>query len=270
MTVSPPHSAEPVTPASLAAMKAGGQPIACLTAYEASFARLMDRAMTDLILVGDSLGTVVQGHDSTVPVAVDDIVYHCRCVKRGIERAFLMADMPLAGLGSHAQALHNARRIMREGGAAMVKIETDENGIGTIRMLHENSVPVCAHIGLLPQKEYHRGRLTMRGKTPQAAAALLQHARQCVAHGAGLLLVEYIAFELARRITREVPVPVIGIGSGPHCDGQILVMHDIIGASKQRPKFAHDFLHDARSLEEAFGAYVAAVKAGRFPAHEGC
>lgn len=259
------NSNDAVTLSTLSEMKQAGEPIACLTAYDASFARLMDKASVDVILIGDSLGMVMQGHDSTNFVSVSDIVYHCRCVKRAIKRAYLVADMPFMSINSQDQALYNACRIMQEGGAKMVKVEADEKALGIIRVLRDCSVPVCAHIGLLPQQEYQKGDMSVRGKTRATAAALLAHAEQCVEHGADIILMECIAADLARQITQKLSVPVIGIGCGPDCDGQILVMHDVIGASKQCPGFAANFLSEASSLEEAFSDYISAVRAKRFP-----
>ncbi len=259
------NSDDAVTLPALFEMKQAGEPIVCLTAYDASFARLMDKASADVILVGDSLGMVVQGHDSTNFVSVSDIIYHCRCVRRATKRAYLIADMPFMSISTPGQALYNARRIMQEGGAKMVKVEVDQKALGIIRALSDRSVPVCAHIGLLPQQEYQKGDMGIRGKTHAAAAALLAHAQQCAEHGADILLMECISADLARQITQTLSVPVIGIGCGPDCDGQILVMHDVIGASKQCPHFAHNFLRAASSLEEAFADYIAAVRTKQFP-----
>lgn len=252
----------------LLAMKKAAQPIACLTAYDASFARAIDTAMTDVILVGDSLGMVVQGHESTIHTTVSDIIYHSRCVSRVLQRAFLIADMPFMSCSSVGQTLYNARRLLQEGGAKMVKIEADTQSLECIKALSDCAVPVCAHIGLLPQQQYKKGRCKAQDTTPAQQQALLEHAQQCVEAGADLLIAECIPPQLAEKISASLDTPLIGIGSGLHCDGQILVMHDVIGISKQRPKFAHNFLQDTHSLQDAFCAYVNAVKQRQFPTDE--
>lgn len=249
----------------LLAMKKAGEPIASLTAYEASFARLMDRVGVDIILVGDSLGMVVQGHDTTLPVSIDDMVYHTRCVRRGVERALVMADMPFASYECDHQTLETAERLVEEGGATAVKIEVDEALLPAIAALSSASIPVCAHIGLLPQQQYQQGQIKTPVSTPQSDELLLAHALDCVKHGADLLLAECIDPAVAKEITAQTQVPLIGIGSGADCDGQILVMHDVIGISHKKPKFARNFLTDAGSVEAAFANYVAAVKNKTFP-----
>ncbi len=249
----------------LAGMKQAGEPIACLTAYEASFARAMDRAGVDLVLVGDSLGMVVQGRHTTIAVSTDDVAYHCRCVQPALTRAMLAADLPFMSCLSPLQALDRAKRLMQHGGAQMVKLEVAEGAGAVIAALGGQGVAVCAHVGLKPQSVHKLGGLRRQGEEPAAADALVRQAVECVEHGADMVLVEYVPDELARRLTREVPVPVIGIGAGPHCDGQILVMHDVLGVNDHPPKFAKNFLREAGSVEEAFAAYVRAVKSRAFP-----
>ena len=249
----------------LTTMKQSGEPIACLTAYDASFAGLIDQAMTDVILVGDSLGIVIQGHDSTIPVAINDVIYHCRCVKNALERAYLIADMPFMNCSSKQQIMDSAELLLTEGGAEMIKLEVDDAMLEVVPQLVEQSIPVCAHIGLLPQHEYKQGSLKMKGTSFEAAEHLLRHAKQCVEYGAGLIIAEYIPADLARQIAQEITVPLIGIGAGVHCDGQILVMHDVIGVSEKSPSFAHNFLKDSDSVQSAFVDYVRAVKKRQFP-----
>ncbi|MGM0563316.1 MAG: 3-methyl-2-oxobutanoate hydroxymethyltransferase [Pseudomonadota bacterium] len=258
-----------VTVNQLGKMKAGGEKIACLTAYDASFAEQLDGAGVEVVLVGDSLGMVVQGLDSTVPVTMDDMVYHTRAVARGNRSALLMADMPFMSYATEEQALVNAARLMQEGGAQMVKLETTEGQIGIIRRLVDAGVPVCAHLGLRPQSVHKLGGYRVQGRDSEAAAAMLEEARELEAAGADCLLLECVPAELARRITEAVGIPVIGIGAGPDTDGQILVLYDILGISKgKRPKFSRDYLTGRGSIGEAIEAYVAEVKQGQFPSVE--
>lgn len=249
----------------LAAMKAAREPIACLTAYDATFARAMDAAGVDLVLVGDSLGMVVQGRRTTIPVATRDVAYHCRCVGRAVERAMVAADLPFLSCPTPARALVAARRLMQSG-AEIVKLEAGVDAPAVIAALSGHGVPVCAHVGLQPQSVHKLGGLHRQGEDPAAAEALVRQAEACVAHGADLVLVEYVPQDLGRQLARSLAVPVIGIGAGRDCDGQILVMHDVLGVNPRPPKFATDFLRDAASVEGAFAAYVRAVKARDFPA----
>lgn len=256
----------PVRISDLYQMKSAGQAIACLTAYDASFARAIDKAMVDVILVGDSLGMVLQGYDSTTHVTVDDMVYHSRCVRRAVQRAYLVADMPFASYSSEEQCLANAQRLLQEGGVQMVKLEVDEASLSCIKALHDQGIPVCAHIGLLPQQVSHAGKYKTQAPDSEQQQDLLQHAEHCLQQGADLLLAECIHPQTASAIAASSEVPLIGIGSGADCDGQILVMHDVIGISKKQPKFAHNFLQGTHSIEDAFTAYTNAVKQREFPA----
>jgi len=246
-------------------MKKAGEPIACLTAYDASFARAAERAGADLVLVGDSLGTVVQGRRTTIAVTTDDIAYHCRCAGRGLARAMLAADLPFMSCLSPLQALDRAKRLMQRGGAQMVKLEVAEGAPAIIAALAGQGVAVCAHVGLKPQSVHKLGGLRRQAEAPAEADALVRQARECVAHGADMVLAEYVPDALGRRLARELEAPVIGIGAGPDCDGQILVMHDVLGVNDHPPKFARDFLRGAASVEEAFADYVRAVKSRDFP-----
>jgi len=260
---------KPVTVADLARMKADGEKIACLTAYDASFAALQDRAGTDVILVGDSLGMVVQGEDTTVPVSVDDMVYHSRITAAGRQRPFLIADLPFLSYATKHDALATSRRLMQEGKAQMVKFEGGGLQADTIEHLSARGVPVCAHIGLQPQLVHKLGGFKVQGREGAAAAEMKRDARLLEQAGADMLLLECVPSDLGAEITANANVPVIGIGAGPDTDGQILVIYDILGLSPGRkPRFVKDFMAEAGSIEEAVAAYVHAVKSGAYPAPE--
>jgi 3-methyl-2-oxobutanoate hydroxymethyltransferase len=260
----------PKTISQLSAMHQSGEKIVFLTAYEASFAALMDHAGVDAILVGDSLGNVIQGHQSTTPVTIDEMVYHTKCVSRGNQSAFLMADMPFASYSTPEQAMENAARLMRAG-AQMVKLEGGEWLANTIKFLVDRSVPVCAHLGLMPQSVHTLGGFKVQGKSPEAAKKLIAEAKLLEEAGAQMLLLEAIPSELGSQVTQAIQIPTIGIGAGPDCSGQVLVMHDMLGAFPGRtPKFVKNFLEGQASIEAAIKAYVTAVKAGSFPAPEHC
>jgi 3-methyl-2-oxobutanoate hydroxymethyltransferase len=252
-------------------MKQAREPIACLTAYDASFAQLVDMAGTDVVLVGDSLGMVIQGHDTTVPVTVDDVIYHTRNVARGLRRAFLMTDMPFMSYTTPEQALANAVRLMQQGGAMMVKLEGGQGQAAVVEYLARHDVPVCAHLGLKPQSVHKIGGFKVQGRDEEAALRMLQDARALEAAGADLLLLECVPSAVGRQITAEVGVPVIGIGAGPGVDGQILVLYDILGITQGRtPRFVKNYLAGRDSPLEALKAYVRAVKTREYPAPEHC
>ncbi len=261
---------KPVTVATLQAMKQKGEKIACLTAYDYSFASLLDRAGVDLVMVGDSLGMVVQGHESTLPVSVAEMVYHTRCVARGVQRALLVADLPFMSYQrSPEQALDNAGRLMRRGGAHVVKLEGGEPMATTIRFLVERGVPVCAHLGLTPQSVHQLGGYRVQGRDADSAERLRRDARAVADAGASLLVLEAVPAELARGITQALAIPTIGIGAGVDCDGQVLVLHDMLGVyPRGSPKFSRDFMQGAGSIDDAVRGYVAAVKARTFPGPE--
>lgn len=265
----PTPARERLTVPALRKLKAQGQRIVALTAYDAGFARSMDTAGIDLVLVGDSLGMVCQGHDSTLPVTVDDIVYHVACVARGLARTFLVADLPFQADASPARALDASVRCL-QAGAAMVKLEGAGHKLDVIRHLAEREIPVCAHLGLTPQSVLRLGGYKVQGREADAAAKLLSDAQAVVAAGADLLVLECVPSALAQRITAAVAVPTIGIGAGPHCDGQILVMHDLLGLNSghRRPRFVKDFLAGGGSVLGAFQAYAQAVRDGSFPSAE--
>lgn len=258
-----------VTRLTLQRMKAAGEPIVSLTAYDASFARLLDEAGVDIVLVGDSLGMVIQGRDSTLPVGVDDMVYHAACVARGCERALRVVDMPFMSYATPDQALTNAARLMREGAAEMVKLEGGRVIEPVVRHLTAHGVPVCGHLGLLPQSVHQIGGYRVQGRESDQAEAILADAHALVQAGVSLLVLECIPATLSEQITREIAVPTIGIGAGPACDGQVLVLYDMLGITPgKRPRFAKDFMAEAGSVAGAIQAYVDAVRARRFPGPE--
>lgn len=255
-----------VTVATLRRMKEEGKKIAALTAYDASFAAILDRAGVDVVLVGDSLGMVIQGHDTTVPVTMDDMVYHARAVARACRRPLLMVDMPFASYASPEQAFANAARLMQEGGARMVKLEGGAAQVDVVRYLSERGIPVCAHLGLTPQSVHKLGGYRVQGREEAAARAMGEDARALEAAGADVLLLECVPAPLAAEIARAMTIPVIGIGAGRDCDGQILVLYDMLGITPgRRPSFSKDFLAGRDGVQAAVEAFVAAVKAGEFP-----
>jgi 3-methyl-2-oxobutanoate hydroxymethyltransferase len=260
---------QPLSVVDIKSMKQRGEKISCLTAYDASFSAVLDKAGVDMILVGDSLGMVVQGHASTVPVTMDDMVYHVHCVTRVSRRALVIADLPFMSYASLEAAAQNAARLMQAGGAQMVKLEGAK--LEVIRFLIEQGVPVCGHLGLLPQSIYQLGRYQVQGKAEAEAAMILKQAQQLEAAGVTLLVLECVPAELARKITETIQIPVIGIGAGADCDGQVLVLYDMLNISLgKRPRFSKNFLQDADSIESAVRCYVQEVKQSRFPAQEHC
>lgn len=261
----------PVNVATLAKMKSDGQPIVCLTAYDASYAVLVDRAGVDLVLVGDSLGMVIQGHDTTVPVTVSDIIYHTRNVARGLQRAFLVSDMPFMSYVEPAQALDNAVHMMQDGGAMMIKLEGGDGQVEIVEHLAKHDIPVCAHLGLKPQSVHKIGGFKVQGREPDKAKQMIKSARNLEGAGADLLLLECVPNELGKAITETVKVPVIGIGAGPSVDGQILVLYDILDITQGRtPRFVQNFTVGQQSPLDAIKAYVQAVKDRKYPAPEHC
>jgi 3-methyl-2-oxobutanoate hydroxymethyltransferase len=239
--------------------------IAMLTCYDASFATVLDRAGIDTLLIGDSLGMVIQGHDSTLPVTVEDVAYHTRAVARGSQRAFIVADMPFGSYqGSPAQALENAVRLM-QAGAQMVKLEGGDEMSPTIAFLVERGIPVCAHVGLTPQHVNRFGGYRIQGRG-QAAARIRAAARSVVQAGAEMMVIEAVPEPLARAIAVESKALTIGIGASAACSGQVLVLHDMLGvAADKRPRFVKNFLQDSGSVEAAARAYLEQVRSGTFP-----
>jgi 3-methyl-2-oxobutanoate hydroxymethyltransferase len=261
----------PVNVSTLRRMKADKEPIACITAYDASFALLVDRAGSDLVLVGDSLGMVVQGHDTTVPVTVDHMIYHSRLVARGLSRAFLVVDMPFMSYTSPDQALENAVRLMQEGGAMMVKLEGGAGQVAIVEHLTRHDIPVCAHLGLKPQSVHKLGGFKVQGRDADQARKMAEDALALQNAGADIVLLECVPNEVGHAVTESLHVPVIGIGAGPHVDGQILVLYDLLGITQGRmPRFVRNFMQDADSIAEAIGMYVSAVKDRSYPAAEHC
>lgn len=261
----------PVNVATLRKMKQEGQPIACITAYDASYAQLVDRAGADVVLVGDSLGMVIQGHDTTVPVTVDDMVYHSKMVARGLNHAFLMVDMPFMSYTSPEQALENAVRLMQEGGAMMIKLEGGEGQIEIVQHLARHDIPVCAHIGLKPQSVHKIGGFKVQGRDPDHASEMVRAAEQLQSCGADIVLLECVPNELGQAVTEALDVPVIGIGAGPKVDGQILVLYDILGITLGRtPRFVRNYTPGTDSPLEAIANYVQSVRDGSYPAPEHC
>lgn len=258
----------PLTLVDLRRMKSRGERMVCLTAYDASFARLMDEAGAELVLVGDSLGMVVQGHDTTLPVTVDEIIYHTRCVARGLSRALLMADLPFMSYATPEQALASAARLMKEGGAQVVKLEGGAPQLETVRALSRQGIPVCAHLGLTPQSVHKLGGYRVQGREPQAAQAMLDDAQALEQAGADLLILECIPSPLAAEITRALTIPVIGIGAGPACDGQVLVSYDLLGLTARPPKFARNYAQSHGAPDKALRAFIADVRSGAFPGPE--
>jgi 3-methyl-2-oxobutanoate hydroxymethyltransferase len=258
--------AKPWTVPMLADAKRDGRKLVMLTAYDAGFARVMDDNGVDLVLVGDSLGMVVQGHDSTLPVTVDDIVYHVRCVARGLSHALLIADLPFGADASPERALEASLRCL-QAGAAMVKLEGAGHKLEIIHHLVEREIPVCAHLGLTPQSVLRLGGYKVQGREEAAAARLREDAQSVAAAGASLLVLECVPSSLASAITRASTIPTIGIGAGIDCDGQVLVLHDLLGANTghRRPKFVKDFLAEGGSIAGAVRAYADAVRSGAFP-----
>ena len=258
--------ARPVTLATLGRMKHSGEKIACLTAYDASFAALEDRNGVDVVLVGDSLGMVVQGHKTTLGTTIEDMVYHSRITAAGLSRAFLMADMPFLSYVSEHAALETARRLMGQGAAQMVKLEGGAVLAGVVEALAARGVPVCAHIGLQPQQVHKLGGYRVQGRDEHMAASIREDARVLEAAGADVLLLECLPSAIGAAVAAAARVPVIGIGAGPDTDGQILVLYDILGLSPgPGPRFARDFLRDTGSLDAAAAGFVAAVKNGGYP-----
>jgi 3-methyl-2-oxobutanoate hydroxymethyltransferase len=261
----------PVNVSTLRTMKDKGEPIACLTAYDASFAVLVDAAGVDLVLVGDSLGMVIQGHDTTVPVTVDDVVYHSRAVARGLRRAFLVADMPFMSYANPDQALENSVRMMQQGGAMMIKLEGGEGQVEIVEHLARHDIPVCAHLGLKPQSVHKIGGFRVQGREADKAKNMRRAAKKLQDAGADIVLLECVPSELGQSIRDSLEVPVIGIGAGPDVDGQILVLYDILDITQGKtPRFVRNVQAGCSSPLEAIRAYVEAVKDRSYPAPEHC
>jgi len=252
----------------LRAFKEAGEKFTCITSYDATFSHVVSAAGVDVILVGDSLGMVLQGHDSTLPVTMEQMIYHTESVKRGNQGALIMADMPFMSYATPEQALDNAALLM-QAGAHMVKIEGGEWLCETIHMLSERGIPVCAHLGLTPQSVNKLGGYKVQGRESAQADEMVAHAQAQEQAGADIILLECVPSELGEKITHSVSTPVIGIGAGAGTDAQVLVLHDLLGITPgRRAKFVKNFMTEADSIEGAIEAYINAVKNGQFPAAE--
>jgi 3-methyl-2-oxobutanoate hydroxymethyltransferase len=247
-------------------MTRAGEKIAMLTCYDAGFARVLDDAGVDVLLVGDSLGMVVQGHSSTLPVTIQDAQYHTSCVARGNRTAWIIGDMPFGSYHeSIEQAVNNATRLMQSG-AHMVKVEGGGWTAPIVRALVERGIPVCAHLGFTPQSVHALGGYRIQGRDEAAAQALKQHAQELADAGAGMLVLELMPSAVAKQLTQSLSIPVIGIGAGLDCSGQVLVLYDALGMTRgKQPRFVRNFSESGLSIEDAVRLYVAEVKAGRFP-----
>ena len=259
---------KPVNLTTLRKMKQAGEKFTCLTAYDFTFAHVLDQCGVEVLLVGDSLGMVIQGQDSTLPVTVDDMVYHTRAVRRGARNALIMTDMPFLSQTSPAEALENAGRLMREG-AHIVKLEGGAYLTHTIEELSKYGIPVCAHLGLQPQSVHKLGGYKIQGRSEGDAERILEEAKILQEAGADMMLLECVPSELAAKITQILHIPVIGIGAGPACEGQVLVLHDVLGITADiKPRFVKNFMQGQESIQSAIQAYVHAVKSGTYPAQE--
>jgi len=259
---------KPITISKLLSMRAEGEKISMLTAYDSTMSALLNRCGVETILIGDSLGNVIQGHSSTTPVTVEQVAYHTECVARANSHAFIIADLPFASYGDPVQALDSAAELMRAG-ADMVKLEGGDWQIDIIQYLVERSVPVCAHLGLLPQSVHILGGYKVQGKSKDAASLMLEQALACEQAGAQMIVLEAIPSSLGKLITESLSIPTIGIGAGGDCSGQVLVLQDMLGISPGKPpKFVKNFLDGHASIEAAVKAYVREVKSGKFPGPE--
>jgi len=259
----------PLTASDLRAMKAQGEKIAMLTSYDASMTVHCEQAGVDILLVGDSLGMVVQGHDTTLPVTMTDMLYHTRLVARARRHALLVSDMPYRTYDDKQQALTNARRLVEEGGADMVKLEGGGAIIDSVRQLTEQGIRVCGHLGLLPQSVNELGGYKVQGREQAAAEQMLQDALDLQQAGAEIIVLECVPSGLAQRISAAVAIPIVGIGAGRDCDGQVLVIYDLLGLTPGKPpRFVKNFLATlpaGKGIGAAIQAYVTAVKHGNFP-----
>jgi 3-methyl-2-oxobutanoate hydroxymethyltransferase len=256
------------TLSTLKTMRTNGEKIAALTCYDASFARVLDAAGVDVLLVGDSLGMVIQGHASTLPVKLAEMVYHTRCVAAGTGRAFVVADLPFGSYQPSPERAFAASARLMAAGAHMVKLEGGAVMVDTVAFLTQRGIPVCAHLGLLPQSVNQLGGYRVQGREDAAAAQLIADARALEAAGAGLIVLEMVPAALAQAVTAALTIPTIGIGAGVDCAGQVLVLYDMLGLYPRAPKFSKNFLEGHNGIEAAVRAYVAAVKDGSFPAAE--
>ncbi|MBT7950612.1 MAG: 3-methyl-2-oxobutanoate hydroxymethyltransferase [Gammaproteobacteria bacterium] len=257
-----------ITAENLLGMKSRGEKITSLTAYDASFAHILDEAGIEVVLVGDSLGMVLQGESTTLKVSMDDMVYHTTLVSKSCQRAMLVADMPHLSYTSPEQALINASRLLDEAGAEVVKLEGGEDIAHIVDHLTSNSVPVCGHVGLQPQSVEKYGGFKIQGREQEEADQILKDAQALEESGAMMIVLECIPATLATTITAEINIPTIGIGAGVDCDGQVLVVYDLLGISGRSPRMTKNFLADSGNIRDAVADYVDAVKSGGFPTDE--
>lgn len=264
----PPLMPRKVTTSTLRQMKADGERITMVTCYDATFARLCDAGGADVFLVGDSLGMVVQGESTTLPVTLDDIVYHTRAVRRGVARAHVVADMPFMSYqGGVNEAVQNAGRLLKQGGAESVKLEGGEEICEAIDKMVRAGIPVMGHVGLTPQSVHAMGGFKVQGKDPEAARAILRDAKAIEQAGAFAIVLEGMPVELARVITAQLSIPTIGIGAGPDCDGQVLVIYDLLGMNPDfQPKFVKRYAELGQDIPAAVGRFRGEVRGGEFPA----
>jgi len=257
-----------ITIKKLLQMKQAGQKISCLTSYDASFTRMIEAAGVEVLLVGDSLGMVVQGRESTLPVTLDEMIYHTHNVSRVRQYSLIVADMPFMSYRSPSLALESAGRLMKEGGAHMVKLEGGEPQLESVRRLSSQGIPVCGHLGLQPQSVHKLGGYRVQGREAPMAETIRQDASSLQEAGADLLILECVPAGLAQAVTRSLSIPVIGIGAGAATDGQVLVIYDMLGMHPNPPRFVKNFLAQNGSIQLALQAYVDAVRDGSFPAVE--
>ncbi len=260
-----------ITVKKLRKMKQEGDKITMLTAYDASFARILDQQLVDVILVGDSLGMVIQGHNSTVPVTMDDMVYHTKIVSPVCKHSLVLGDLPFMSCTSPKQAIKNATRLMQQGGAHMVKMEGGEAQVDNVTQLARHGVPVCAHLGLQPQSVHKLGGYFVQGRDQKVADKILKDALLLQDAGADMVLMECVPVVLAERITQALEVPTIGIGAGRVCDGQVLVLQDMLGISEKAPSFSQNFLTgQSEGIAGAVANFVSNVKTEKFPSDKQC
>ncbi len=258
-----------ITQTTLKKMVENNEKFTVLTCYDATFATVLENAGIDVLLVGDSLGNVLQGENTTLSVTLDDMIYHTRCVAHGSRKAFIITDMPFGSYQvSPEKAYKNASKILAAG-AHMVKIEGGQIMAGTIQFLTQRGIPVCAHIGLTPQSIHQLGGYKLQGNSEKSAKLLLDDAKLLEKSGASLLVMEVVPEKLARKITQTLSIPTIGIGAGTNCSAQVLVLHDMLGlAQGKKTRFVKDFMADAKNIQQAIANYVTAVKTGQFPSKE--
>ncbi|MDG2187512.1 MAG: 3-methyl-2-oxobutanoate hydroxymethyltransferase [Hyphomicrobiales bacterium] len=258
-----------ITLSTIRELKSRGEKIACLTAYDSTFAYQLDQAGIEIILVGDSLGMVVQGHKTTIPVKVEDMVYHSRIVSSSINHAFLISDMPFMSFYNPDIALENAKKLMQDGGAHMIKLEGNKSQINIIEKLALSDIPVCAHIGLRPQSVNKMGGYKVQGKENKEAENLINEAKRIEESGADILLLECVSSATAKKVCESVNIPIIGIGAGPDVDAQILVLYDILGITPGKlPKFSKNYMNGQNTIQQAIVDYIEEVKTQKYPSEQ--